>query len=259
MPKASNADVIGILDSGLGGLSVVRRVRERLPQHDLLFFADQAHVPYGERTPADLARLLRENVAWLNDAGASSIVMGCNTSCAIAQQTGWPESQAPILDLIESAGIAAERSGAKNIVVVATTATVKSGAYTRTIQNRVAGAGVIEIAAPALVPLVETGKAGTEEAHRAVAEICAQFPANVEAVILACTHYPILDAHFADALGESVARIDPAIVHAERVQAGNQTGTGSTTYVTNGDLEAFRTAVHMITGEFSPFVRAAAA
>jgi glutamate racemase len=160
--------VIGIFDSGLGGLSVVRRVRERWPQHDLLFFADQAHVPYGERTPDDLARLLRENIAWLNAAGVSSIVMGCNTSCAIAQQSGWPESEAPILDLIESAGIAVERSGAKRVGVVATTATVTSGAYTRTIQLRIPGVEVVEIAAPALVPLVEAGKAGTEEAHRAV-------------------------------------------------------------------------------------------
>jgi glutamate racemase len=250
--------VIGIFDSGLGGLSVVRRVRERWPQHDLLFFADQAHVPYGERTPDDLARLLRENIAWLNAAGVSSIVMGCNTSCAIAQQSGWPESEAPILDLIESAGIAVERSGAKRVGVVATTATVTSGAYTRTIQLRIPGVEVVEIAAPALVPLVEAGKAGTEEAHRAVKEICAQLPRNLDAVILACTHYPILDAHFEDALGGSVARIDPAIVHAERVQPGDEAGTGTTTYVTNADLELFRTAVHMITGEFSPSVRTAA-
>lgn len=250
--------MIGIFDSGLGGLSVVRRVRERLPQHDLLFYADQAHVPYGERTPEDLARLLRENIAWLNAAGVSSIVMGCNTSCAIAQQFGWPQSDVPILDLIESAGIAAERSGAKRIGVVATSATVKSGAYKRTIQKRVPGADVIEVAAPALVPLVEAGKAGTEEAHRAVAGVCAELPRNVDAVILACTHYPILDAHFADALGAGVTRIDPALVHAERVQPGEESGTGTTTYVTNADLELFRTAVHMITGEFSPSVRTAA-
>lgn len=250
--------MIGIFDSGLGGLSVVRRVRERLPQHDLLFFADQAHVPYGERTPDDLARLLRENVAWLNAAGVSSIVMGCNTTCAIAQQSGWPESSAPILDLIESAAIAVERCGAKRIGVVATTATVKSGAYSRTIQRQLAGVDVVELAAPALVPLVEAGKAGTEEAHRAVAEVCAQLPRTLDAIVLACTHYPILDAHFADALGESVARIDPAIVHAERVLPGEESGTGTTTYVTNADLELFRTAVHMITGEFSPSVRTAA-
>lgn len=246
--------MIGIFDSGLGGLSVVRRVRERFPRHDLLFFADQAHVPYGERSADDLARLLRENLAWLNAAGVSSIVMGCNTSCAIAQQSGWPPSAAPVLDLIESAAIAVERSAAKRVAVVATTATVRSGAYKRTIQGRLAGVAVTEIAAPELVPLVEAGKAGTQEAHLAVATVCQQVPPGCDALILACTHYPILDAHFADALGESVTRIDPAIVHAERVEPG-EPGTGVTTYVTNGALEAFRTAVHMITGEFSPLVQ----
>lgn len=249
--------MIGIFDSGLGGLSVVRRVRERFPRHDLLFFADQAHVPYGERSAEDLARLLRENLAWLNGAGVSSIVMGCNTSCAIAQQSGWPPSAAPVLDLIESAAIAVERSGAQRVAVVATTATVRSGAYKRTIQARMPRVSVAEIAAPELVPLVEAGKAGTEEAHVAVAAVCREVPPQTDALILACTHYPILDAHFADALGESVARIDPAVVHAERVQPGAP-GSGVTTYVTNGDVEAFRTAVHMITGEFSPRVRSAA-
>ena len=249
--------MIGIFDSGLGGLSVVRRVRERFAHHDLLFFADQAHVPYGERSPDDLARLMRENLAWLNRAGVASIVMGCNTSCAIAQQSGWPPSAAPVLDLIESAAIAVERSGAQRVAVIATTATVRSGAYKRTIQTRLPGTSVTEIAAPELVPLVEAGKAGTQEAHLAVAAVCAAVPPETDALILACTHYPILDAHFADALPAGVARIDPAVVHAERVEPG-EPGSGVTTYVTNGDVESFRTAVHMITGEFSPLVRSAA-
>jgi len=258
-PRNANANsVLGIFDSGLGGLSVVRRLRERLPHQDLLFFADQAHVPYGGRAPEDLARLLASNVAWLNDAGVSMIVMGCNTSCAIGQRFGWPSSKAKILDLIESAALAVEASGHKRIGVVATEATVRTGAYTSAITTRCSGAQVTEVAAPALVPLVESGKSSTEEAHQAVASVCAQLPKDVQAVVLACTHYPILELHFRDALGDSVEIIDPAILHAQRAasiaQNGAAVGLGEVKYVTNGDLEMFRTSIRTITGEFDPNV-----
>ena len=253
--------MLGVFDSGLGGLSVVRRLRERLPHHDLLFFADQAHVPYGSRGPEDLAQLLQRNIALLNDAGVSMIVMGCNTTCAIAQRFGWPASASRILDLIDSAVIAVERTGAKRIGVIATQATVNTGSYMKALTARIPGARVTQIAAPALVPLVERGLAGTQQAHEAVAAVCAQLPGDLDAVVLACTHYPILDLHFADALGERVQRIDPAFVQADRAAecASNGVlplGLGQITYCTNGDLELFRTSVHMIVGDFDPDVRA---
>jgi len=249
--------MLGIFDSGLGGLSVVRRLKERLPHHELFFFADQAHVPYGDRPSHELAGLLAQNVRFLNEAAVTMIVMGCNTSCAIAQEFGWPPSSVAILDLIESAALVVERSGFFNVGVIATSTTVRARAYSRAIHARVPKAVVFEVAAPGLVPLVEAGKVGTQEAHEAVAAICAQLPASLDAVILACTHYPILDLHFADALGPSVMRIDPALEQAERaakLSAGNgiARGLAGTTYVTNGDLEAFRVAVRMITGEFEP-------
>ena len=254
--------MLGVFDSGLGGLSVVRRLKERLPHHEVLFFADQAHVPYGDREPADLAALLQSNVRFLNEAGVSMIVMGCNTSCAIAQQFGWPQSSAPIVDLIESAALVAARNRFKKVGVVATSATVAAKAYSRSIVQQISDAQVFEVAAPALVPLVEDGKAGTEEAHKAVAAVCRQLPRDLDAVILACTHYPILDLHFADALGADVRLIDPALEQAERAahlaaSNGVLQGVAPTTYVTSGDVERFRTAVRMITGEFEPDVREA--
>lgn len=256
--NANANSVLGIFDSGLGGLSVVRRVRERLPHHDLLFFADQAHVPYGGRAPQELAGLLASNVARLNDAGVSMIVMGCNTSCAIAQRFGWPSSIARILDLIESAALAVDASGHKRIGVVATEATVRTGAYTTAIAARLGEANVTEVAAPALVPLVESGKGRSEQARRAVAHACAQLPKDVQAVVLACTHYPILEQHFRAALGESVELIDPAILHAQRaaamVQNGAAVGLGDIKYLTNGDLEMFRASIRTIMGEADPKV-----
>jgi glutamate racemase len=251
--------VLGIFDSGLGGLTVLRRVREALLHQDMLFFADQAHVPYGDRTPEDLLRLMQHNVRWLDSEGVDVIVQGCNTSCAIASLYGWPQTAAPIIDLIESAAIAVERSGAKRIGVVATAATARSGAYKRHILSRVPDAEVFEIAAPALVPLVESGKLHGDEPRETVAQVCAPLD-DVDAVVLGCTHYPLIAAHFEAYFGPYVQVIDPAIVQAERVvdaveHLGVGPESGRVECVTNGDLDRFTANLHALIGDLSPVVR----
>lgn len=252
--------MIGLFDSGLGGLTVVRRVRERLPRSDLLFFADQAHVPYGDRTPEDLHRLLQGNLAWLDGEGAAVIVIGCNTSCAIAERYGWPSTRAHVLDLIDSATTAVQRAGYRRIGVVATAATVASGSYGRTLRSAVTGAEVWEVAAPALVPLVEAGEAGTPNAEEAVAAVCAELPRDLDAVIYGCTHYPLLEEHFRRALAESVALVDPAVMQAERAAhlvAALPPETGRVRYVTSGDARRFRDNVIRIMNEPEPYVETA--
>src|SRR5271157_4170747 len=114
--------MIGLFDSGLGGLTVLARLRERLPYADVLFFADQANVPYGDRPHAELLRLLHANLARFEEYGVDAVVMACNTSCAVAERYGWPNSRAPVLDLIESAALAVERAGFARVGVVATAA-----------------------------------------------------------------------------------------------------------------------------------------
>jgi len=227
---------------------VLRRLHDQLPKHDIVFFADQAHVPHGDRTLEDLNGLLRANVAWLNARGADAIVMACNTSCATASKLGWPPSQAAIVDLIESAAIAVDTAGYKRIGVIATDATVATRAYTEKITARVRDAQVTEIGAPALVPLVEAGKLEGPEPRAAVAAVCAQLPRELDAVILACTHYPLLDAHFAAVLGDHVVRVDPAVEQAERTVAlvrarGLREGSGTILCATSGDRERFRQSV----------------
>lgn len=249
--------MIGLFDSGLGGLTVVRRVHERLPQADLLFFADQAHVPYGDRAPEDLHGLLSANLAWLDRQGATAIVIGCNTSCAIAERYGWPSTRAHVLDLIDSAATAVQRAGYRRVGVVATAATVRAGSYGRTLRSAVVGAEVWEVAAPALVPLVEAGEIGTSSAQEAVAAVCAELPHDLDAVIYGCTHYPLLEAHFVRALGKDVALVDPADMQAERAAhlvEGLPAETGRVKYVTSGDAERFRANVARIMNEPNPDV-----
>ncbi|MBV8148557.1 MAG: glutamate racemase [Candidatus Eremiobacteraeota bacterium] len=251
--------MIGVFDSGLGGLTVVRRLRERLPRVDVLYFADQAHVPYGDRDPEELYALLCANLAWMDDRGAAAIVVGCNTSCAIAQRYGWPSTRAHVIDLIDSAATEVQRAGYRRLGVVATAATVKAGSYGRTLRSAVAGVEVWEVAAPALVPLVEAGETLGARARDAVAAVCAELPGDLDAVIYGCTHYPLLDVHFRAELGERVALVDPAAMQSSRaelflLQSGEPDEHGVTHYVTSGEIEAFRANVSRIMSEPHPGV-----
>jgi glutamate racemase len=253
--------MLGVFDSGLGGLTVLRRLRALLPSHDLLYFADQANVPYGDRTPGELLQLTEGNLKRLNAAGARAIIMACNTSCATAAEFGWPHSDAPILDLIESAAIAVKEGGYRDVGVIATTATARSGAYAEAIGERSGGTHVTEIAAPALVPLVEAGKLEGAETRDAVAAVCAQLPSSVDAVVLACTHYPLLEAHFSHVLGRNVALVDPAQMHAERAvrlvaELGIAAGAGTTLCVTTGNQQRFREHLQSLIGDLKPEILA---
>jgi glutamate racemase len=242
--------LIGLFDSGLGGLTVLARVRERLPVVDVLYYADQAHVPYGDRTHADLLRLLRANLARFDEYGVDALVMACNTSCAIAERYGWPESRAPVIDLIESAAIAVERGRFCRVGVVATAATVGAGSYGRTLRKRIDAIDVVEVPAPALVPLVEAGLIEGAEARAAITEVCSHLPLDLDALVFGCTHYPVLESHFRAVLGDDVAFVDPAIVQAERIAnllGDRASGAGETTYTTSGDEAAFRASVARMT------------
>jgi glutamate racemase len=248
--------MIGLFDSGLGGLTVLRRVRERLPDADLLYVADQKHVPYGERAPDDLHELLKKNLVWLDTRGVEAIVMACNTSCAIAELYGWPPTRAEVFDLLDSATIALQQSGARRIGVVATAATVTSGAYGRRIRNAIHESEVWEVPAPALVPLVEAGQQESDVARDAVTNVCAALPPDLDAVVLGCTHYPVLERHFRAVLAPQVQLVDPAFVQATRLadflQIDERKGGAATHYVTNGDPESFRFNVARIMNEPEP-------
>jgi glutamate racemase len=246
--------VIGLFDSGLGGLTVLSRVREQMPEVDVVFFADQANVPYGDRTHAELLELMRANLAFLDARGVDAIVMACNTSCAVAERYGWPATRAPVLDLIESAAMEVQRAGHRRVGVVATAATVGAGSYGRTIRARVDGVDVVEVPAPALVPLVEAGLLEGPAPRAAVAEVCAHLPLDLEALVLGCTHYPVLASHFRAVLGEGVAFVDPAVMQAKRAAellGARAAGRGTTRYLTSGDEATFLAGVARLAGCFT--------
>lgn len=251
--------MLGLYDSGLGGLTVLAAIRAAGIDQDIIYFADQAHVPYGERTDADLHALLTDNLAVLGTHGVDLVAMACNTSCAVASKLGWPATTFPVLDLIGNAARAIALTHHRRIVVLATAATVRSGAYRHAIHAVAPHIEVIEIPAPALVPLVESGAAESREARDAVAALISEFPADVDAVVYGCTHYPMLDAHVA-ALSPHLARLDPAQEQARAAVAeiaalGLASGSSQTTYFTNADAVSFEKNVRRWTGDTSGTVR----
>ncbi len=243
--------MIGVYDSGLGGLTVLAALRRAGITDDVVYFADQAHVPYGGKSDDELYALLTANLGWLRDRGADTVVMGCNTSCAVASRRGWPDVRfaCGVVDLIENGARAFAGSSLRRVAAIATAATVRSGAYGRAIRAVAPSIEACEIAAPALVPLVEAGLSASDEARAAVDAVVATLPPDLDAIVYGCTHYPLLDAHFARAL-PNVARFDPAVQQAAAVaRLGLPAGASRTTYVTNGDVGAFERNVRQWTGD----------
>jgi glutamate racemase len=256
--------VLGLYDSGLGGLTVLAALRAAGITQDVVYFADQAHSPYGDKTEAEIHGYLRDNLAMLAEQRVEAVVTACNTSCAVAQRLGWPETPFPVLDLIATAGRSFAATPHRRIAVIATAATVRSGAYGRAIRAARPGVGVVEIAAPKLVPIVERGQAESMTARDAVAEIVAAVPRDAGAIVYGCTHYPLLDRWFAELLGPAIERIDPAAAQAAataRLVAarGLAPGVSSTAYFTNGDAAPFESAVRRWSGDVTGRVTALAA
>jgi glutamate racemase len=242
---------LGLYDSGVGGLTVLAALRDAGVDADIVYFADAAHVPYGDKTDTEINSYLAENLNLLAGLRVDAVITACNTSCAVAQRHGWPATPFAVLDIIAAAGASLASSGLRRIGVVATAATVRSGAYGRAIRAHLADADVFEVPAPLLVPIVERGDATTLAARDAVREAIAQLPADLDALVYGCTHYPLLDAWFADALPSTVVRIDPAraqaaatleLIARDRIAPGS----GATAFYTNGDPAAFEAGARRI-------------
>jgi glutamate racemase len=204
---------IGVYDSGLGGLSVASRILQTLPDERIIYFADTAHVPYGERSFEDIRVFSKAIAGFLIDKGAKAVVAACNLSSAVALDIltdTFP--QIPILGVIEPGARAAVRAANGHpIGVLATTGTIKSGAYQNAIGALDRSIPAIGRACPRFVPLVESGMADSEDAASAAAEyVQPLLEAGCRTIILGCTHYPFLIDPIRSAAGQDVTIVDPA-------------------------------------------------
>jgi len=210
--EADRSRPIGVFDSGVGGLTVARALRRRLPNERLLYFADTAHVPYGPRPLEEVRAFALAITDFLVAQGAKAVVTGCNVSSAVALAAMRQRHSVPMFGLIEPGCRAALRaSRALRIGVIATQATVSSGAYGRTLRALDPGVSVVEQACPEFVPLVEAGLANSPQAREAAR--CYLRPivdSQADVVVHGCTHYPFLEVAVREVVGERVVLIDPA-------------------------------------------------
>jgi len=203
---------IGIFDSGLGGLTVVRAIRRRLPAEAVVYFGDTARVPYGIKSPETVTRFAMEACAVLARHDPKFIVAACNTASAAALPALQARFAVPVCGVIEPGAERAVAAGGRPIGVIATEATVASGAYRRAIRRLEPGAEVVQQACPLLVPIVEEGRRPDDPIVRAVlAEYLAPLAeAHVATVVRGCTHYPLLASGIAAVLGPDVVLVDSA-------------------------------------------------
>ena len=203
--------VIGIRDSGVGGLTVARCIRQTLPSASLLYFADTAHVPYGDRTPDEVRHFALSISQFLLEQGSQILVFACNTSSAYALQMAKSRFPTPIIGMIEpGARSALKASTGGAIGILATHATVESQVYTHSLQRLRPGARCLEVACPAFVPLVESEQTQSEAAYHAAQHYMEPLlEAAVDTVILGCTHYPLLLPVLRE-VAPQVCFVDPA-------------------------------------------------
>ena len=223
----ADARPIGVFDSGVGGLTVLREILRRLPRESTIYLGDNARAPYGPRTDDEVRRFSAESLDVLAARGVKAIVVACNTSSSVGLADLRRRYDLPILGVVRPGAVAAVLATRnRRVGVIATPATVRSHAYFDAIKEENPAVEAYEHATPALVPLVEAGVLTGPEIEAAVADAVAPLvgrrdaagefvhplPAEsrVDTLLLGCTHYPLLRAVIQEAVGESVAIVDSA-------------------------------------------------
>lgn len=203
---------IGVFDSGVGGLTVAREIMRQLPSEHMVYFGDTARVPYGNKSKETIIKYSRQIVRFLMTKNVKAIVVACNTATALALQELQQENEIPIIGVIEPGAItAAHTTETKNIGVIATESTIRSGMYTSFLRKLDPQITVVSKACPLFVPLVEEGWIEDRVTDEVIARYLHELKDyEVDALILGCTHYPLLRNAIGRYMGEDVKLVNPA-------------------------------------------------
>lgn len=213
--------MIGIFDSGIGGLTVVREVMQQLPGFSILYIGDTARTPYGNKSPETVRRYALEDANWLLEHGAKLLIIACNTMSALGADLLRDRLTAPIFDVIRPAVEETTRTSfRKRIGVIGTRATIQSKIYERMIRQTNPGAEIFTAACPLFVPLVEEGWMHKAETKRIARSYLIPLKIKrIDALILGCTHYPLLKSAIQAQMGRRVQLIDSAEATVRHVKA----------------------------------------
>jgi glutamate racemase len=241
---------IGMFDSGVGGLTVLHECLVAMPQEDFVYFADTARFPYGEKTAVALELFAAQIAAFLERTGVKLIVVACYSATSAALPMLQERFSTPIVGVVmPGARAAVQSSRYRRIGVMATEATVVSGAYPRAIHGLDSGAEVIEQACPGLVTFIQDGDIASQELTDAVRGFTAPLKQRrPDVVIMGCTHYPLVAPMLQRHLGRDVTLVNPAVEIAREVEetlarqgiarAGEREGAYN--FCCTGDVESFR-------------------
>ena len=245
--STTNRHPIGVFDSGVGGLTVVRALRRALPGEDIVYLGDTARVPYGNKSPRTVEKYSLACQQFLLDRGVKLVLVACNTASANALPALEAASPVPVIGAVEP-GAASALAATKNrhVGVIGTLGTVKSGAYAKAIAARDPSAQLVALACPLLVPLAEEGwiddAIADAVARRYLAQLFAKDRA-LDTLVLGCTHYPLLAGVIArvaaELAGHDVAIVDSATAMADA--AREALGSGPNRRTSAGRLDCFAT------------------
>ena len=243
------AQPIGVFDSGVGGLTVLKALRERLPGRDYIYFSDTARVPYG-RKPREMVRgFAYEIAAFLQQQGVEAIVVACNTASASALPQLAADTPIPVWGVIDPGVEAARRvTRTGRVGVIGTKGTIASSVYQDKL--RALGLEVWAQACPMFVHLVEEGLAKSEEAEVLARHYLDGRP-DIDTLILGCTHYPVLQPVLRRVVGEGVRLVSSADVTAEVVAQAlpdSRAGSGSVIHYVTGGVPAYQHTAQVIGG-----------
>lgn len=248
---------IGVFDSGLGGLSVLRALRAQMPDESFVYLADSAFCPYGDKDDPTIESRVHELVGALADRGSKAIVIACNTACAVALGSLRASYSLPIVGLEPAVKPAILRSKHRRVAVLATPRTARGEKLRRLIETYADGVVVETIPAPGLVDLIEAGHVQSRETRYLLSQLLeGPLARGCDAVVLGCTHYPFLAGVIAEIAGPSVAILSsgkPVARQTERVLErdglrAHSARAGDCTYLTTGDALIFEAMASRLLG-----------
>jgi glutamate racemase len=244
---------IAVFDSGVGGLTVLHECLVSLPAESFLYLGDSANFPYGTKTVAELRQLVERNTRYLLDRGAKLLIIACNSATSAGAETAREIAAERGVEVITVIGpeaeIAASISGEGRVGLLATPATVEGGAYRRALTAFGRGLEVTEVAAPDLAPIIQNGFPFDEAVVAKVRSYCAPLKeANVDTLILGCTHYPLVAPMLQRMLGRDVRLVTAGHAIAAEAQRilerdgieSNREGEGDYSFLCTGDVDSFR-------------------
>lgn len=222
MPSGSSRgpeSPIGVFDSGIGGLTVVRQLIELLPNENIVYFGDTARVPYGNKSAEVIREYAVQDARFLISRGVKLIVIACNTASALAMDVVESHSPVPTIGVIEpTAAEAIGMARSKGVGVIGTLSTIGSSAYSTALQKLDAKTKILTEACPLFVPLAEEGMFDHEATDLVAREYLSGFAGKIDVMILGCTHYPLLTGAISRVLGSDVKLVDAGAATAKSVR-----------------------------------------